>query len=51
MGGGLSNNQVKIDSCNIIWRPTSLSELIPIIFYIELTHLGSEDSILELRSI
>ena len=29
----------------LIWRPPSLSELNPIIFNIELTHLGSEVSI------
>ena len=28
-----------------IWRPTSISKLTPIIFYMELTHLGSEASI------
>ena len=28
-----------------IWRPPSLSELTPIIFTIELTHLGSDNSL------
>ena len=29
---------------SIIWKPSSISELTPVIYYVELTHLGSEDS-------
>ena len=37
---------IKIMKMNILkkGRPPSLSELTPIIFYVELTHLGSESS-------
>ena len=34
---------------NYIWRPSSLSELTPIMFNMGLTHLGSEASICDIK--
>ena len=36
---------IEIHQLIVNWKPSSLSELIPIIFNIELTHFGSEASI------
>ena len=37
----MDENRTKSHNNKLIWRPISLSVLIPIIFNTELTHLGS----------
>ena len=48
------NNKATCEKHNLdknlpIWRPPRLSELTPILFHMELTHLGSEASIYSLK--